>query len=318
MTILTTVPAFVPGNEGEFISLHLTSPATECSNGSPVYPDGGTSVADATTSEKICGMQDSHRPDGDDGRRTAQGSRKKVLVWQIPVVVLILGVVGTVVYLWQTVSQQSILLTSLDTAFRSGRLDSLPQRIHELEDKHQQYQSSAQAQTWHEEDVLARESLNMQLTQLTKNSELLRSDVMVLTVQQEALQQLTDAVLSRLTEQVSRIDVLSAWKTQWEGKVAGTAAKPLLVRMKREPAVVPPALKKPVVSHVLLPPFVLSSVERRGGQSYALVLPVGAGNDWSQLQMLSPGDSYRGWRLVGTDGHRAEFYVNGHTRQLTP
>ncbi|HHQ8378585.1 TPA: conjugal transfer protein TraG N-terminal domain-containing protein [Salmonella enterica subsp. diarizonae] len=131
MTILTAVPAFVPGDEGASLSSSLSSPDLGDSNGSPVYPNGSSSLADATTAEEPPAQQASHRRGGDGNRHAEPASRKKSpsLVWQISTVVLILGLAGAVAYLWQTVSQQAILLTSLDTAFRSGQLDSLPQRI---------------------------------------------------------------------------------------------------------------------------------------------------------------------------------------------
>ncbi|ECW0088099.1 hypothetical protein F3Q21_00790 [Salmonella enterica subsp. enterica] len=317
MTKITAVPAFVPGDEDVSISSCLNRPDQEDGNGSSVHPNGGHPLVDAITTEEISVQQSSHRQGGDGCRRAEPASRKKALamVRQISVVVLILGLAGTVAYLWQTVSQQTILLTSLDTAFRSGRLDALPQRIQALEEKQQQYQPAAQAQTWHEEDSQAREMLKMQVTQLAKDSESFRT---ALAVQQDSLKQLTDAFSSRLDDQVSRIDALSAWKTQWEEKAASTTAKSSPERIPGQPARTSLLARKPVASRVLPPPFVLAGVERRGGQLYAVVLPAGASSDWSQLQMLSPGESYRGWTLVGTDGNRAVFRVNGHIQQLTP
>ncbi len=158
----------------------------------------------------------------------------------------------------------------------------------------------------------------MQATQLVKDSGSLRAYVTALATQQDSLKQLTDALSSRLDEEVSRIDSLSVWKAQREKKAAGTAIKPSPVRTQGEPAATSLAVRKPVVSRALPPPFVLTGVERRGGQSYAVVLPAGAGSDWSQLKMLSPGESYRGWTLVSTDGNRAAFQVHGHIQQLTP
>ncbi|EGK7841993.1 hypothetical protein IO217_003929 [Salmonella enterica] len=320
MTILTAVPAFVPGDEGASLFSSLSSPDLEDSNGSPVYPNGSPSLADATTAEEPPAQQASHRRGGDGNRHAEPASRKKSpsLVWQISTVVLILGLAGAVAYLWQTVSQQAILLTSLDTAFRSGQLDSLPQRIQALEEKQQQYLSATQARTWYQEDRQARKTLETQVTQLVKDSGSLRAYVTALATQQDSLKQLTDALSSRLDEEVSRIDSLSVWKEQRGKKTAGTAIKPSPVRTQGEPAATSMAVRKPVVSRALPPPFVLTGVERRGGQSYAVVLSAGTGSDWSQLKMLSPGESYRGWTLVSTDGNRAAFQVHGHIQQLTP
>ncbi len=320
MTTLTAVPAFVPGDEEAPISSYLSTPVPEESAGSPVSQDDGASVADTpTAAEETSAQQASHRLGGKGSRRAEPASRRKLLsrVWAIFSGILILCLICVVALLWQTVRQQEILLTSLDTAFRSGRVDVLPQRVQALEEKQQQYLPLTQAQEWRGEDGKAREALKAQVMQLVKDSEQVRADVTALATQQDALKQLTDTLSSRLDEQVTRIDALSDWKTQREEKAAGTATKPS-PKVRREPAAASTAAKTPVVSRALTPPFVLTGVERRGGQAYAVVLPAGAGSDWSQLHMLVPGESYRGWTLVSTDGNRAAFQVNGRIQQLTP
>ncbi|EEA1387088.1 hypothetical protein J9Z18_000914 [Salmonella enterica] len=321
MTTLTAVPAFVPGDEEASISSYLSSPAPEDRVDPPTSQGNGVSAADATltTTEETSAQQASHRLGGNGGRRTEPASRRKVSsqIWTVFSVGLVLCLVCAVAYLWQTVRQQEILLTSLDTAFRSGRVDALPQRVQALEEKQQQYLPLTQAQDWRGEDGKAREALKAQVTQLVKDSEQVRADVTALATQQDALKQLTDTLSSRLDEQASRIGALSEWKTQREEKATGTATKPS-PRVSREPAATSAPVRTPVVSRALTPPFVLTGVERRGGQAYAVVLPAGAGSDWSQLHMLVPGESYRGWTLVSTDGNRAAFQVNGRIQQLTP
>ncbi|HAF2162393.1 TPA: hypothetical protein G8N56_003967 [Salmonella enterica] len=307
MTTLTAVPAFVPGDEEAPISSYLSTQVPEESADTP------------TTAEETSAQQASHRLGGKGSRRAEPASRRKLLsrVWAIFSGVLILCLICVVALLWQTVRQQEILLTSLDTAFRSGRVDALPQRVQALEEKQQQYLPLTQAQDWRGEDGKAREALKAQVMQLVKDSEQVRADVTALATLQDALKQLTDTLSSRLNEQVSRIDALSEWKAHREEKSAGTATKPSL-KARREPAASSAPVTTPVVSRALTPPFVLTGVERRGGQAYAVVLPAGAGSDWSQLHMLVPGESYRGWTLVSTDGNRAAFQVNGRIQQLTP
>lgn len=321
MTTLTAVPAFVPGDEEASISSYLSSPAPEDSVDPPVSQGNGVPATDATltTTEDTSAQQASHRLGGNGGRRVEPVSRRKVSsqIWTVFSVILVLCLVCTVAYLWQTVRQQEILLTSLDTAFRSGHVDALPQRVQALEEKQPQYLSLTQAQDWRGEDGKAREALKAQVTQLVKDSEQVRTDVTALATQQDALKQLTDTLSSRLDEQASLIGALSEWKTQREEKATGTAPAPS-PKASREPAATSAPVKTPVVSRAFTPPFVLTGVERRGGQAYAVVLPAGAGRDWSQLHMLAPGESYRGWTLVSTDGNRAAFQVNGRIQQLTP
>ncbi|HFW3091127.1 TPA: hypothetical protein ACIBE3_004828 [Salmonella enterica subsp. enterica serovar Reading] len=324
MTTLTAVPVFVPGDEEASISTYLNSPAPEDSVEPPTSQGDGVSAADATftTTEETSAQQASHRLGGSSGRRAEEVSRKHVLltVWKIFSGILIMGLVGAVVLLWLKGGQQEILLTSLDTAFRSGRVDALPQRIQALEEKQQQYLPLTQSQAWRGEDSEAREALKAQVMQLAKDSEQIRADVTALAAQQDALKQLTEALSSRLDEQVSRIGELAEWKTQREARGTGTAVKssPKVHSEPTAPTTASAPVKKTTGSRTLRPPFVLTGVERRGGQSYAVVLPAGAGSNWSQLHMLVPGESYRGWTLVSTDGNRATFQVNGRIQQLTP
>ncbi len=58
------------------------------------------------------------------------------------------------------------------------------------------------------------------------------------------------------------------------------------------------------------------SIERRGGQAYAVILPAG-NSGWTQLRMVSPGESLSGWVLVNISGNQAEFQVNGQVQRLT-
>ncbi|HFV9292197.1 hypothetical protein [Serratia fonticola] len=66
-------------------------------------------------------------------------------------------------------------------------------------------------------------------------------------------------------------------------------------------------------------PFVLTGIETRGGQPFAVVAPP-TGQGLTQLQLVAPGGSVQGWRLVSIEGRQARFLPpnSTQTRVLTP
>lgn len=66
-------------------------------------------------------------------------------------------------------------------------------------------------------------------------------------------------------------------------------------------------------------PFVLTGIETRGGQPFAVVAPP-SGQGVAQLQLVAPGGSVQGWRLVSIEGRQARFLPpnSTQTRVLTP
>ncbi|NCG54028.1 hypothetical protein [Serratia fonticola] len=66
-------------------------------------------------------------------------------------------------------------------------------------------------------------------------------------------------------------------------------------------------------------PFVLTGIETRGGQPFAVVAPP-TGQGLTQLQLVAPGGSVQGWRLVSIEGRQARFLPpnSTQTRVLIP
>lgn len=63
-------------------------------------------------------------------------------------------------------------------------------------------------------------------------------------------------------------------------------------------------------------PFVLTGIERRGGQTFAVVIPRGV-SQISAMRLLSPGDAMLGWMLRSAEGSNAAvFLVNGRERRI--
>ncbi|CCP05911.1 hypothetical protein BN440_0860 [Erwinia amylovora MR1] len=60
----------------------------------------------------------------------------------------------------------------------------------------------------------------------------------------------------------------------------------------------------------------LTGIERRGGQTFAVVIPRGM-TQISAMRLLSPGDGMQGWTLRAIEGGgTALFEVNGREQRL--
>lgn len=223
---------------------------------------------------------------------------------------------GAVLFLWFTVRQQQIQLTTLDAAFRSGQLQTLPDRMQAIEDRQQQYVLKSQFEKWQQslsEQAQSLTTFQQQLSSLATDVKAARAEAARAVAGQDETGMKLDALQNALNAQTLRIDALESWKEAWSKRTASTTTK----------AAPPPgggqsSVKKPSKPRLLklTPPFTLVSIERRGGQAYAVILPAGDGG-WAQLRMLSPGESLSGWMLTRVNGSQAEFKVNGQVQLLT-
>ncbi|UQQ18251.1 hypothetical protein MYA98_12170 [Salmonella sp. WGH-01] len=66
-------------------------------------------------------------------------SDRRSLIFKVSSVLVYCLLLGAVLFLWLTVRQQQIQLTTLDAAFRSGQLQTLPDRMQAIEDRQQQF-----------------------------------------------------------------------------------------------------------------------------------------------------------------------------------
>ncbi|PQQ35287.1 hypothetical protein C6H68_24745 [Photorhabdus luminescens] len=106
-------------------------------------------------------------------------------------------------------------------------------------------------------------------------------------------------------QQEIRVDALIAWKSQQEkyfGRQTGTPDREVLRTNKRIAA-----------------PFMLSGIERRGEQVYAVIIPrdTDPHSQISQMRLLTPGESAFEWTLVSISDHQALFQVQGHRQILS-
>ncbi|ECE7751433.1 hypothetical protein EUW85_19290 [Salmonella enterica subsp. enterica serovar Ngili] len=307
MTTTTASSAAIPSDTDLPLSAHLTEPAGPAP-GSPEAP-----VTPETSAQSAAHRP---RPGGRVIRLWRPASASRSLILKAASVLVFFVLTGAVIFLWLTVRQQQIQLTTLDAAFRSGQLQALTDRMQDIERRQQQYVLSSQADKWQQslsEQSQSLTAFGQQLSTLALDVETTQAAVTKVMAGQDESDVRFDALEKSLDAQKVRIDTLESWKEAWSQRTATPIRQPNTAPASGGS---PVAAKKPSVPRPLKPPFTLMSTERRGGQAYAVILPVGAGG-WAQLRMLSPGESYSGWTLVNINGNQAEFQVNGQIKRLT-
>ncbi|ELH9326128.1 hypothetical protein RQX18_001849 [Salmonella enterica] len=305
MTTTTASSVDIPSDNDLPLSAHLTEPAdaepTIDMPEIPVAPDNSAQSA-------------AQRLGGKGGHSWPPSSDRRPLMLKVISTLAYCVLLGAVFFLWLTVRQQQIQLTTLDAAFRSGQLQALPERMQAMEDRLQQYVLKSQAEKWQQslsEQAQSLSTFQQQLSTLAADVKETQAAAARAIAGQDETGMKLDTFQNALDAQVLRIDTLDAWKEEWSQRVALTSTK---IKTAPAPGGSQPAVKKP--SRVIKPPFSLVSIERRGGQAYAVILPAGEGG-WAQLRMLSPGESLSGWMLMSASGSQAEFQVNGQIQRLT-
>ncbi len=293
----------IQSNDDLPLSAHLTEPESSS------LPAKDASLKGVTTS-----AESAVQLLGGKGSRTRQPSSvRRSLLQKVTSVLVFCVLLGSVLFLWFTVRQQQIQLTTLDEAFRSGQLQALPERMQAIEGRQQQYVLKSQSEKWQQrlsEQIQNLTTLQQQLSTLGANVEEIQASAAQAIAKQDETGMKLDTFQKALDAQVLRIDTLDAWKKEWRQRaLTSTKTAP-------PPGGSQPVVKKPPKPRVIKPPFTLVSIERRGGQAYAVILPAGKGG-WAQLHMLSPGESLSGWMLMSVNGSQAEFQVNGQIQRLT-
>ncbi|EAR0811725.1 hypothetical protein EF931_11590 [Salmonella enterica] len=300
MTTTTASSVDIPSDNDLPLSAHLTETAEPTIDMPeiPVAPDNSAQSA-------------AHRLGGKGGRTWSPSSDRRSLMFKVTSALVFCVLLGAVLFLWFTVRQQQIQLTTLDAAFRSGQLQALPERMQAIEDRQQQYVLKSQAEKWQQ----SLSTFQQQLSTLATDVKETRAAAARAIAGQDETGMKLDTFQKALDAQVLRIDTLDTWKEEWSQRVALTSTK---TKTAPAPGGSQPAVKKPskLQPRVIKPPFTLVSIERRGGQAYAVILPAGEGG-WAQLRMLSPGESLSGWMLMSASGSQAEFQVNGQIQRLT-
>jgi len=241
----------------------------------------------------------------------------KRVAWGVAVIFIIAPSVLSLVLSRQVINMD-IRLNSLEAAFRSGHLSKLSTSVAALEKQvAEQGERFAPRTTVVEGLKRIANSLDEQFSgQNEKQNEKIGQLESQITEQKRALvderneNQVRAQAFSTLQ---ASVDLLKArWGdkpvTPAPGKTAYSAQKTTTLKSKKSQRSARPA--------PLAAPFILTGIEQRGGQMFAVVVPRGA-TSLSQMQLLSPGDNAWGWQLRRIEGNEALFSVNGISQRLT-
>lgn len=213
------------------------------------------------------------------------------------------------VILMTALDELQIRLTSVETAFRNGQLNQLSSKVTALEQKLAAQEARFVTKAMIEQSLTpvqqAAAESGRQLVTLSETSTAAQQRI---TRQESGLEQLRTE-LGSLREGLEKLKKASEAPT--------VAAKPPAA-VRNTPVSTNAAKKssRSAKSAPLAAPFILTGIEHRGGQVYAVVAPRGA-TSLSQMQLLMPGDAAWGWTLQSLNGNEAIFTVNGRQQRLS-
>lgn len=238
------------------------------------------------------------------------------------VVVLVVGLAGAVITIAVLVNQLSeltIRVNSLDAAFRSGQIGQLASSVTDQNSRIQALNTATEQLAAKQSQEIARLSGELQSTRgQADKAAALTGDL------QLSVSSIQERV-SKIETELTRPATTSAAPAQQDTGVVSPQMK------VEKPA---PAKREPVVrgqststkktnrsagrtaAPATAAPFSLTGIERRGGHTFAVIMPMGA-TAVSQMQLLSPGDSAAGWLLRSVNGNEAVFTFNGAERRLS-
>lgn len=235
-------------------------------------------------------------------------------------IVSLLGSVTTIVVMAGQISSLSIRVNSLDAAFRSGQMSQLSGSVSTLEEKSLKYDRQL-------------ESLSSGLLSATNQMASYQDDLSKFSRTLNDFSSEEQAQRTAIDGHSERVDTLSTRLFQLEERVATMlrtenhnaqnsqkqATQPVTKGKAPAKSGAGNSAKKPersVRRAAVEAPFVLTGIERRGGQMFVVVIPRG-NTQISAMRLLSPGDGMLGWTLRAIrDNGSAVFSVNGAEQSL--
>lgn len=257
----------------------------------------------------------------DTRRRTSFNIKKNARIGGLVLLIVsLLGSVTTIVIMAGKISDLSIQVNSLDAAFRSGQMSQLSGTVSTLEEKNRKY--GRQLETLSSGLLSATSQMTAYQDDFSKFAKSLndfsseqKSQRTVIDTHSERI----DAIDTRLSQLDERIVAAlraanhNAESSQKQTQKPATKGKALAKSGTGNAAKKP---DRPVKRAVVEAPFVLTGIERRGGQMFVVVIPRG-NTQISALRLLSPGDGMLGWTLRAIrDNGTAVFSVNGTDQSL--
>ncbi|WP_446924696.1 plasmid transfer protein [Klebsiella pneumoniae] len=228
-------------------------------------------------------------------------------------VVALAGAVVTIALLANQLSELTIRVNSLDAAFRSGQIGQLAASVSSQENRIKTLKDESEqrvADQTREINRLSGELLSVK-TQADKAVELAGTLQQSLSSTEERVSKLE----SELSKSMTAMNEQARQSTEKTSQQARTQSA-------REPVSRTGSTEikkaKRSVSRIAAPaaPFSLTGIERRGGHTFAVIVPSGA-SAVSQMKLLSPGDVSGGWVLRAISGNEAVFMFNGAERRLS-
>ncbi|TNL04628.1 plasmid transfer protein [Kosakonia cowanii] len=229
------------------------------------------------------------------------------------------GSVTTIVIMAGKISDLSIRVNSLDAAFRSGQISQLSGTVSTLEEKSVKYGTQI-------------ESLSSRLLSATNQMAAYQDNLSAFSGTLNDVSSEEQAQRTALDGHSERIDAMDTRISQMEERVAGLlkqesnhtqnsqkqAQQPDMKGKIPARSGAGPIAKKPersVRRAAVDAPFVLTGIERRGGQMFVVAIPRG-NTQISSMRLLSPGDGMLGWTLRTIREGTAVFSVNGAEQHL--
>lgn len=248
-------------------------------------------------------------------------SIKKILKTGGGVVLLVAlaGAVVTIGVLANQLSELTIRVNSLDAAFRSGQIGQLASSVADQDSRIQALKAATDQIAASQSQDTARLSGELQSARgLADKAVALAGDLQLSVSSTQERVSKVEAELSHPAATVATPAQPGIEAVSPQTKVEKTALA------KREPAAHAQSTStkktKRSAGRTAAPataaPFSLTGIERRGGHSFAVIMPTGA-SAVSQMQLLSPGDSAAGWLLRSVNGNEAVFTFNGAERRLS-
>ncbi|WP_275267398.1 plasmid transfer protein [Pantoea ananatis] len=265
-----------------------------------VAPVSGASV---TTDEPAVSLPATEKRPPDIRRLLRQGGAAFV-------VIALLATLTASAVLLVRVSNLTIRVNTLDAAFRSGEIGQLSSNVTIMQEKLKtlEKQVSALAPVQDKITSLSTEQLKLS-TRVSQLSDASLSD-------QQSVQQLQQQLGQLSQTAQTSASVIEVLKQQ--AVAAPKAPEPEKAKPQPSQKAAPsPKKAKRSVRHAVMPaaPFELTGIERRGGQTFAVVIPRGV-TVISSMRLLSPGDGFMGWTLRALEGNAALFSVNGSAVRL--
>lgn len=225
-------------------------------------------------------------------------------------VAALLGTLTASAVLLYKVSNLTIRVNTLDAAFRSGQIGQLSANVAVMKKKLKTLEKQVAALEPVQDKISSLSSEQLKLsTRVSQLSDAGLSD-------QQSVQQLQQQ-LGQLSQTVqTSASVIELLKQQTVAASKAPEAEKASPQPSQKAAASPKKAKRSV-RHAAMPaaPFVLTGIERRGGQTFAVVIPRGV-DLISSMRLLSPGDGFMGWTLRALEGKAALFSVNGNAVRL--